>query len=245
MSVRLTLLTALRVLRQIANDRRTVALLLLVPTLLLALLRYVMNDAPQVFNAVGLSMLGVFPFVTMFLVTSVAMLRERTSGTLERILTTPIHKFDLIGGYALAFAVAAVLQSVIATGTAYWLLDLETQGSTGLVVLIAAANALLGVAIGLLVSAFANSEFQAVQFMPAVVLPQFLLCGLIWPRGEMIGWLQGVSDFMPLTYAVDGLAEVGANADPTEAMWQDLSIVLAVAVAALVVGSATLRRRTG
>lgn len=245
MSARLTAVTAVRILRQLSQDRRTVVMMLLVPALLLTLLRYVMNDAPQVFDAVGLSMLGVFPFVIMFLVTSVAMLRERTSGSLERILTTPIGKLDLLGGYALAFSVAAVLQGCIATAVAYWLLDLQTAGAAWLVVLIACANALLGLTVGLLVSAFAGSEFQAVQFMPAVVLPQVLLCGLIWPREEMVGWLQGASDVLPLTYAVKALEEVGAHADPTTEMWTSLAVVVGVAVLASAAGAATLRRRTG
>lgn len=245
MSIRLALITAGRIGRQLVHDRRTVALILFVPALLLALLHYVMDSAPEIFDQVGLSMLGVFPFISMFLVTSVAMLRERTSGTLERILTTPVHKFDLILGYALAFTVAATLQSLIASGAAYWLLDLDTDGSVWLVVLIAAANAVLGLALGLLVSAFANTEFQAVQFMPAIVLPQVLLCGLIWPRDEMVGWLEGISNALPLSYAVDALTQVGTHTDPTDAMWRDVAIVAGAALLALVLGAATLRRRTG
>ncbi|TQL74833.1 ABC-2 type transport system permease protein [Stackebrandtia endophytica] len=213
--------------------------------MLLTLLRYVMDSSPATFDYIGLTMLGVFPFISMFLVTSVAMLRERTSGTLERMLTTPVHKLDLIVGYGLAFSIAAALQSAVATGVAYWLLDLTTRGAAWLVILIAIANAVLGMALGLFVSAFANSEFQAVQFMPAVVLPQILLCGLIWPRDEMVGWLQGIARVLPLTYAVEALTEVGAHADPTAVLWRDLGIVAGCAVAALMLGALTLRRRTG
>jgi ABC-2 type transport system permease protein len=198
-----------------------------------------------VFDQIGLIMLGVFPFTTMFLVTSIAMLRERTTGTLERLLSSPVGKVDLLFGYGAAFGLAAVVQAAVASAVAYWLLGLDSAGSPGLVVLIAIANAVLGVALGLLCSAFARTEFQAVQFLPVVVLPQVLLCGLFVPRDEMAGWLQAVSDLLPLTYAVEALNEVGANADPTGTMWRDVAIVVAVALGALVVGATTLRRRTG
>ncbi|HIW61856.1 MAG TPA: ABC transporter permease [Candidatus Stackebrandtia excrementipullorum] len=244
MSFRMTTATAVRVLTQLRHDRRTLALILVVPTALLILLRYVMNSDPETFNRVGLVMVGVFPFVSMFLVTSVTMLRERTGGTLERLLSTPVHKIDLISGYAIAFCLAATLQAAVATTVLYGLLDVTTKGSEWLVVLIAVANAVLGVALGLLVSAFAHSEFQAVQFMPAVVLPQVLLCGLIWPRTEMAGWLQGVADTLPLTYAVEALLEVGAHTELTETLVRDLIVVVCCAIAALLLSALTLRRRS-
>src|SRR4051812_35343501 len=154
-------------------------MLLIVPTLLLTLMRYVFDSQPAIFDRVGLIMLGVFPFVVMFLITSIAMLRERTTGTLERLLASPMHKVDLLFGYGLAFAFTAAVQAAVAVTLAYLLLGLDTKGSAWAVGGIAIANAVLGMALGLFVSAFAQSEFQAVQFMPAFVLPQLLLCGLI------------------------------------------------------------------
>src|SRR4051794_40633800 len=108
--------TALRVLTQLRRDHRTMALLLVVPVLLMTLLRYVVS--PLVFKHIGGPLLALFPFTTMFLVTSVAMLRERTSGTLERLLTTPLRKADLLLGYALAFGTVAVVQISIASAVA-------------------------------------------------------------------------------------------------------------------------------
>jgi ABC-2 type transport system permease protein len=244
MSPRLTLTTTARILRQLRHDKRTIAMIIVIPSVLLTLLRYLFDDQPLVFDRIGLVMLGVFPLVIMFLLTSVAMLRERTSGTLERLLTTPIGKADILFGYGLAFAVAAAVQGVIVSVLAYWLLGLDTLGAQWLVVVIAIANAVLGVALGLFFSAFANSEFQAVQFMPAVVLPQVLLCGLFTPRELMAGWLQAISDVFPMSYAVEALTEVGGNADPTGTMWRDLGIIVGCVVVALAAGAATLRRRT-
>ncbi|WP_433377612.1 ABC transporter permease [Actinoplanes sp. CA-142083] len=244
MSVAITFSTSGRVARQLRHDRRTVALLIAVPALLLALLYFMYEDSAATFDRIALIMLGIFPFVIMFLITSIAMLRERTSGTLERLLTTPLGKVDLLFGYGIAFSVAAAVQGAVATGVAYWLLGLDTMGNPALVVLIAVINAVLGVALGLLCSAFARTEFQAVQFLPVVVVPQILLCGLFVPREQMAGWLQAIADVLPLTYAVDALMEVGKSAEATSTMWRDLIVVTGAAVIALVLAAATLRRRT-
>ncbi|NMO55852.1 ABC transporter permease [Actinoplanes sp. TBRC 11911] len=244
MSLRITLHTTARILRQLRHDRRTVALLIVVPALLLALLYFMYDGSGGTFDRIALIMLGIFPFVIMFLVTSIAMLRERTTGTLERLLTTPLGKLDLLFGYGLAFGLAAAVQGAVATAAAYWLLGLETTGHAGLVVLIAVINAVLGVALGLLCSAFARTEFQAVQFLPVVVVPQVLLCGLFVSRAQMAGWLEAISNVLPLTYAVDALVEVGRHSEATTAMWRDLVIVAGAAVVALVLAAATLRRRT-
>jgi ABC-2 type transport system permease protein len=244
MSLRITFATTGRILRQLRHDRRTVALLIVVPALLLTLLYFMYDNAGPTFDRIALVMLGVFPFVIMFLVTSIAMLRERTSGTLERLLTTPLAKLDLLFGYGIAFGLAAAVQAAVAVGAAYWLLGLDTTGSAGLVVVVAVVNAILGVALGLFCSAFARTEFQAVQFLPVVVIPQLLLCGLFVPRGQMSGWLQAVADVLPLSYAVEALAQIGAHADATATMWRDLTVVAGAAIVALVLAAATLRRRT-
>src|SRR3569833_26 len=233
MSPRLTFGTAARILRQLRHDRRTIAMVLVVPTVLMTLLRYLYDSEPVLFDRVGLVLLGVFPLVIMFLLTSVAMLRERTTGTLERLLTTPIGKADILLGYGIAFAVAAAVQAAVVSALAYLLLGLDTMGPAWLVGVIAVGNAVLGMALGLLVSAVANSEFQAVQFMPAVVLPQVLLCGLLQPRGGMAGWMQAISDVMPMSYAVEALQELGSHADATATMWRDLAIIAGCVIVAL------------
>jgi ABC-2 type transport system permease protein len=247
---RLTVATAGRVLRQLRHDHRTIAMMLVLPSLLLGLLYLLWRDVPtlpgqpSLFDRVGLTMLGIFPFVVMFLVTSIAMLRERTSGTLERLLTTPLARLDLLLGYGLAFGLAAALQAVVTVTVATTVYDLDVAGSIWLVVLIAVVDAVLGVALGLLASAFARSEFQAVQFMPVVVLPQFFLCGLLVAREQMAGWLQAISDVLPLTYAVEALQEVGRSAAETSTMWRDIAIVAGAGVLALALAAGTLRRRT-
>jgi ABC-2 type transport system permease protein len=244
MNVRLTLTTAGRVLSQLRHDRRTLALVLVVPCVLLWLLSEVFAQAPGVFDRVGPALLGVFPFITMFLVTSVAMVRERTSGTLERLLTTPIGKADLVLGYALAFGLLALVQAALACTVALWLLGLKAPASITVLVVLAIANAVLGAALGLGLSSLASTEFQAVQFLPAVVFPQLLLCGLFVPTDQMAGWLDGLSRIMPLRYAVDGISQLTGAVSVPSVVWTDLAVVAGFAVVALALGAATLRRRT-
>ncbi len=252
MNPTIAIATTIRVLRQLRADPRTVGLIVGVPTALLVLLYFLYRDYDHIpgvsghpfFDRIALVMLGVLPFALMFIVTSIAMQRERSSGTLERLLTTPLAKADLLFGYAAGFSVAAAVQAVVATGVTVYLLGMTTAGSVGLVVLIAVVDAVLGVALGLLCSAFARTEFQAVQFMPVVVVPQIFLCGLLVPREAMPDWLQWISRVLPLTYAVDALREVGAHPDATVAMWVDLAVVAAFALVGLGLASATLQRTT-
>lgn len=241
MSAARTFATTERVLRQLRRDPRTIALVLVVPPVLLGLFRYVFDGQPQTFDRVGGPMVGIFPFISMFLVTSIAMLRERTSGTLERLMSTPLAKLDLLLGYGVAFALVAAVQASITSAVGFGLLGLDTEGAAGLVVAIAILNALLGMALGLFLSAFATTEFQAVQFMPAVVLPQLLLVGLLVPRDQMVEPLEWVSSLLPLTYAYDALAQVTTEGTID---WLDVGVVAGCVVLALTLGSATLRRRT-
>lgn len=241
--MRRMLATAIRVLQQLAHDRRSVALIVLVPAVLLLFFRYVYDATPEVFDRVGPQMLGLFPFIVMFLVTSVTMVRERTSGTLERLLTTPLRRGELIGGYALALGLAALVQAGVSTAVAVWGLGLEVDDPATML-LFAVVDAVLGTALGLLMSAFAATEFQAVQFMPLVVVPQILLCGLLIPRDEMPDVLHALSDVLPLSYATDAFTELTNTDGLGSQLWIDLAVLAGCCVLALALASLTLRRRT-
>jgi len=239
-----TAAVAARVLRQLRRDPRTVLLMLGVSPFLLTLLRGAFDQSPQTFQQVAGPLVGLFPFTTMFVVTSITMLRERTTGTLERLMTLPLAKLDLLFGYGIAFAAVGTLQALIAGAVAFGPLGLEVAGSTAVVVALAVGNALLGMSLGLFVSAFARTEFQAVQFMPAIVFPQFLLCGLFVARDQMIGALQIVSDTMPLTYAFDALDRVATEGSLGARGALDVVVIAASTLLLLALGAVTLRRRT-
>ncbi|HEX2804587.1 MAG TPA: ABC transporter permease [Kineosporiaceae bacterium] len=243
MNARLTVATAGRVLRQIRHDRRTLGLLLIVPCVLMGLLAWIYDNTP-VFDHVGAPLLALFPFLVMFLVTSIATLRERQSGTLERLLTLPLAKADLVGGYALAFGLLAAVQALIVSTFAIYVLGLDVAGAPWQLVVIAVVDCLLGTALGLFLSAFAATEFQAVQFLPAFVLPQFLLCGLLVPRDALPDVLHWASDVLPLSYAVDAMRSVSTDPNGGTDVATDLAIVLGFVVVLIAAGAATLRRRT-
>ena len=244
MSSRVTAAVALRVLTQLRRDPRTIVLLLVVPAALITLLKFVFEGEPGAFDRVGGPLVGLFPFLTMFLVTSITMLRERTTGTLERLMTLPMAKLDLLVGYGLAFALVATAQATITSAVAFGLLGLHVAGSTLVVVALAVGNAVLGMALGLFVSAFARTEFQAVQFFPAFVLPQLLLCGLFVARDQMADVLQAVSDVLPLTYAYDALDRVANHGTFGARGAADVVAIVGFTLVSLGLGAVTLRRRT-
>jgi ABC-2 type transport system permease protein len=237
-----TLATAARVLGQLRHDPRTLALLLVVPVALMGLLAWILPDL--VFDEWGAPLLGIFPLIVMFLVTSVATLRERTGGTLERLLSMPLGKGDLIFGYAGAFALLALVQATVVSLVAFGPYGLDVRGSPWLVSLVAVIDGLLGTALGLFVSAFATTEFQAVQFMPVVLIPQLLLCGLIVATDDLPDPLRWLSQVLPLTYTVEATREVLASATVTSTFRADVTVIAGFVVVLLALGSATLRRRT-
>lgn len=238
-----SLATAGRVLEQIRHDPRTVALLLVVPALLIGLVAWIFDNTP-VFASIGPAMLALFPFIVMFLVTSITTLRERRSGTLERLLAMPLGKGDFIVGYTLAFGLLAIMQAAIAVAFAVWVCGLAIKGSLWLLLAVALADAVLGTALGLLVSAFARTEFQAVQFMPALVIPQILLGGIFLPRDQLPGVLRVIGDWLPLSHAINALDAVATDSHGAAYIGCELVIIAAYAVGAIVLGAVTLRRRT-
>lgn len=242
--IKATFATMLRILRQLSHDHRTVALIFLVPCILLGLLRWLYDGNLTIFNAIAPALLGIFPFVIMFLITSITTLRERTGGTMERLMALPIGKLDLVLGYMFAFGLLAVVQAILASLVLLYGLGLDVAGPHWFLVVMALVDALLGTALGIFVSAFAKTEFQAVQFMPALIIPQILIGGLLMPLAQMPDALEAVAYCLPLTYAIDALNEIVHNSDITGDAWRDLWVVLAFGLAALLLGALTLRRRT-
>jgi ABC-2 type transport system permease protein len=242
--VRGTRATGKRVLLQLRHDPRTLALMLLVPCVLETLLRLIYTDHRIAFDEAGAPLLAFFPLTTVFLVTSIALLRERVTGTLERLLAGPLGRLELLGGYAIAFGLVATVQAALVSALTLGPLGLHVRGPVLLVVLLAVCVALLGTGLGLLASAYARSEFQVIQFFPVIILPQLLLCGLIVARQRMPAALHAISDVLPLSYAVDGMHHLTRQVGASGALLGDIVIVLGFALGALVVGAATLRRAT-
>ncbi|WP_328990655.1 ABC transporter permease [Kribbella sp. NBC_01245] len=244
MNPRVTFAVAARVLAQLRRDHRTVAMLVVMPALLVSLMWWMYSDSPATFDRVGGPLLAVFPAIIMFIVTSVSTLRERSGGTLPRLFTMPMGKLDFLLGYALAFALIAIVQAAVVVSIALYALDLDIRGDAWQLGVVAVLDGVLGTALGLFASAFASTEFQAVQMMPAVMIPQLLLCGLLVPRDHLPGVLHAISDVLPLSYAVDAVGGVTTGQGFGYGAGTDALVVLAFILAALSLGAATLRRRT-
>lgn len=238
-----TLATTGRVLTQIRHDPRTVVLLLIVPSLLIGLVAWIFTDTP-VFQTIGPAILALFPFIIMFLVTSITTLRERRTGTLERLLSMPLGRGDFILGYTIAFGLLAIIQALLASAYALWVCGLDVKGDPWLLVAVAVTDAVLGSTLGLFASAFARTEFQVVQFMPLLVFPQILLGGIFLPRDQLPAGLKEISDWLPLSHAVDALNAVATDSHDAGYVGGQLLIIGAFALAAVILGALTLQRRT-
>ena len=241
MNVKRIFATTQRILSQLRHDPRTLALMVVAPCLLMTILKYVYQGQPQTFQHAAAAMLGIFPMLVMFLITSVATLRERTSGTLDRLLILPITKLEFILGYAFAFALAAFIQSIVVSSVAIGPLGLKVAGSQLSMIFVAVLDALLGLAIGLFVSSFAKTEFQAVQFLPVVLLPQLLLSGLLAPVETMPGLFHFLSHFLPLTYSVDAMKKVMTGQG---SFTHDFELIALFLFFFLAAGALTLKRKS-
>ena len=215
-------------------------MLLIVPSALMGLLAWSLTRVPMAFDKVGPRLLGVFPLTVMFLVTSVVTLRERTGGTLERLLTMPMRRGEFVVGYALSFGLVAVVQGLVVSSLSYGVYGLPHEGLPIRIVFVALCSGLLGTASGLALSALAHTEFQAVQFMPAFVLPQLLLSGVVVPIATLPPGLHQLASVLPLTAAINAVNAGSAN----RYFYEQIAIIAAYIIGALVIGSATLRRQT-
>ena len=245
MSVIKSLSTASRVLTQLRHDKRTLALVFIVPPILLTILKYVFDGNVRVFNQIAPMLLGIFPMIMMFLISSIATLRERSSGTLSRLMTMPISKSDFIFGYAVAFSLIGFLQAIVTSIVMLGFLGVSVSAGSISTIIVAVLASFLGTSLGLLTSAFAKTEFQAVQFMPAFIFPQLLVCGLFVAREQMSELLRWFSNVMPLSYSVDAMKQVTFSSGWHFELSKDLLIVAGFAIVSLVLASMTIRRKEG
>lgn len=193
----------------------------------------------------GAAFIGLVVFFLVFVITAVAFLRERGQGTLERLMASPLRRAEIVLGYMLGFAVLALVQAIEVLAFSLLVLRVHNAGNVGLIFLLEALMAIVAVNLGIFLSMFARTEFQAVQFIPLVVVPQVLLSGIIFPVSTEPVPLQVLSRVLPLTYAVDGMRDImikGADLS-SSSLLLDLGVVVGFAVLVILAGATTLRRR--
>jgi ABC-2 type transport system permease protein len=213
----------------------------------------------EFFNAFAPALVGFVVFFLIFILTGISFLRERIGGTLERLLATPVRKTEIVGGYSLGFAIFATIQVALILLFVLGTINLDLPdplpdisfglgvpiaGSPVLAFVITLLLALAAVNLGIFLSTFARTEFQILQFIPLVIVPQGLLAGIIWPVETLPGVLQPIARLMPMTYGIDGLREVliKGSAVAASAVQLDIAVLAGIALVLAVAASLTIRR---
>ncbi|MBC2066445.1 ABC transporter permease [Listeria booriae] len=203
---------------------------------------YIYGDADTTFfDTIGPIFIGFFVFFFVFLIAGISFLRERTTGTLERLMATPIKRWELETGYLLGFGIFALAQSIIVALYSIHVLDMVQMGSIWYVLLITLMLAMVALTLGILLSTFANNEFQIVQFIPIVIVPQVLFCG-IFPLEGMADWLQWVAHIMPLYYGADALTSIMVKGEGFAGFATDFYILVGFALVFMILNIFALKK---
>jgi len=235
---------AARVVRQIVRDRRTIVIILVVPLVIMTIIRYSFPDELRVMldNAYP-PLLATMGLLFSFLLTGISFLRERSQGTMERMMASPVSRLDMVVGYLLGFFVLALIQIlVVVLFTIYGLDANYAHGSLWRICIFQMVVVTVGVNLGIFISAFARNEFQMVQFIPLIIFPQILLCGIIWPIDQMDEILQWIAKFLPLKYAVNGMTDIMHVGQSLLDVGYEIGILAAFAVVISFLAAMTLRR---
>ena len=241
-SVDRTLAIALRILRQISRDRRSLALIIVAPIVVMALVGFSFGDQQGVLDRIAPGLIAVFVLFFTFVLTGVSFLRERAQGTLERLLTTPVGRADILVGYTTGFFVLAMVQSVIVVTFTLLVLEVNYQGSIWQIWTVLVPLVVVGVSLGVFISTFARNEFQVVQFIPLLMAPQIFLSGVIAEVDKMPAVLEVLAYLLPLTYAVDGLQDIMLRGDSLGSLGLELGVLALYVVALLTAAAVAVRR---
>lgn len=229
-----------RLLLGLRGDRRTLGLVVVVPAFIIWLFSEVFTAT----EPVAPILLGVFVFFLTYMLTAVGFLRERTAGTLDRVLVAPVSRSGLVVGYVVGFGVLATVQSVVLLGAAVYFLDVSFEHGVGLFFLVELLGALTALGLGILLSLFAENEFQAIQFIPVVISPQVILGGTFLPVEQLPWYLEYTARAMPVTYLIEAMQYVVLGAGTAEEFRVALAALLAFGFAAVGIAGVVVRRAT-
>jgi ABC-2 type transport system permease protein len=235
----------LRIIRQFLRDRRTLALIFIVPIILMTLiaLSFPESIGQGVLSYTAPALLAVLAVFFGFILTGVSFLRERSQGTLERLMASPVSRGELVLGYLFGFLIFAIVQSIIILLFTIYALHVHYRGDLWQIFVMQIISTIGAVNLGILISTYARNEFQVVQFIPLFILPQVFLSGVLWPVEQMPDYLQWVSRFLPLTYAIRGLRDIMLQGSSLFDIPLELGVLCAFAAAASIGAVFTLRKR--
>ena len=232
---------AARVIRQLIRDRRTMALILIVPLVVMTLIGLSFPES-NVLDYIAPALLATLALFFGFLLTGISFLRERSQGTMERLMASPISRLDIVIGYLFGFFIFALVQTLIILLFTIYVLNVTYHGDLWQIFVFQIVVIAGAVNLGIFISTFARNEFQMVQFIPLIIFPQVFLCGVIWPIEQMPDYLQWLSKILPLTYAVDGLRDIMLSGENLIDVGFELAMLVGFAIVISIAAAITLRR---
>jgi ABC-2 type transport system permease protein len=238
-----TLTIASRVMTQITRDRRTIALIIVAPLVIATIAGFSISNK-MALNMAAPGILAALIFFFGFLITGISFLRERTLGTLERLLVAPVSRMDIVAGYLLGLLLFALIQTLIMFFYMVLVLDITYRGDLWQILLFQVIIGVVAVSMGTFFSAFARNEFQMIQFIPLVIVPQIFLSGLFIPVEQLPAVLEWIAKFMPLTYGVEGIKALMEQGQNLADIGKDIGILAVFAVAFLILASLTLKQKS-
>jgi ABC-2 type transport system permease protein len=239
-----TLTIASRIINQLIRDRRTIVLLVVVPLLIASLVGVSVPDK-SILDYTAPAILAVLILFFGFLLTGISFLRERSQGTLERLMASPVSRLDIVGGYLLGFLLFAIVQTMVLFFYLIYVLNVNYYGDLWQIIVFEILIGIGAVCMGTFFSVLAKNEFQMLQFIPMIIVPQMFLCGLLWPVSQMPEYLQWLANALPMTYGVEGIRALMLQGQNLLDIGKDVGVLAAYAVGLLVLAALTLRRGRG
>jgi len=239
-----TLVIAGRIINQLVRDRRTIILIAVVPLVIASLVGVSVPDK-SILDYTAPAILAVLILFFGFLLTGISFLRERSQGTLERLMASPVSRLDIVGGYLLGFLLFAIVQTMILFFYLIYVIKVNYYGDLWQILVFQVLIGIGAVCMGTFFSVLAKNEFQMVQFIPMIIVPQMFLCGLIWPVSQMPEYLQWLANALPMTYGVEGTRALMLQGQNLLDIGKEIGVLAAYAVGLLILSAITLRRGKG
>jgi len=239
-----TLTIANRIINQLIRDKRTIILIAVVPLLIASLVGVSVPDK-SILDYTAPAILAVLILFFGFLLTGISFLRERSQGTLERLMASPVSRLDIVGGYLLGFLLFAIVQTMVLFFYLIYVLNVNYYGDLWQILVFQVLIGIGAVCMGTFFSVLAKNEFQMVQFIPMIIVPQMFLCGLLWPVSQMPEYLQWLANVLPMTYGVEGIRALMLQGQNLPDIGKEIGVLAAYAVGLLILSAVTLRRGTG
>jgi len=239
-----TLTIAGRIINQLVRDRRTIILIAVVPLVIASLVGVSVPDK-KILDYTAPAILAVLILFFGFLLTGISFLRERSQGTLERLMASPVSRLDIVGGYLLGFLLFAVVQTMVLFFYLIYVIKVSYYGDLWQILVFQVLIGIGAVCMGTFFSVLAKNEFQMVQFIPMIIVPQMFLCGLLWPVSQMPEYLQWLANVLPMTYGVEGIRALMLQGQNLLDIGKEIGVLAAYAVGLLILSAVTLRRGTG